>query len=89
MYLASEDQLVAIVRNLAQSVQRPLLIGHNPGLQNFLLRMSDGRDRPLRERVEDKFPTGALAVLELPGSRWNELEAASGRIIELILPREI
>ncbi|HZU51843.1 MAG TPA: hypothetical protein VE968_08235 [Sphingomicrobium sp.] len=51
--------------------------------------MSDGRDRPLRERVEDKFPTGALAVLELPGSRWNELEAASGRIIELILPREI
>jgi hypothetical protein len=36
-----------------------------------------------------KFPTAALAMIELLAGRWDEVEPQSGRIVELILPREL
>jgi phosphohistidine phosphatase len=39
-------------------------------------------------RLEDKFPTAALAVLTFPQSAWRDLEPAAGHLEAFITPRD-
>lgn len=89
IYMASAATLLAIIRELPEDSHAPLLVGHNPGLQRLLLELSREDDRGLRNRVRQKFPTAALAVVKLSAERWTEVEPGSGEIVELILPREL
>lgn len=89
LYLASEEGLLSIVRDLAESVESPLLVGHNPGLERLVVDLTRDDSQGLRHRVAHKYPTGALALIELPADHWNDVAPASGEIVELILPREL
>jgi phosphohistidine phosphatase len=89
MYGASEEMLLAIVQALDEKVHRPLLVGHNPGLERLLVELTHDDKVGLRHRVAGKYPTGALAVVELPAHRWSDVQLGSGEIAELILPKEL
>ena len=89
VYLASTQTLVSLVRGLQDSVQAPLLVGHNPGLERLLVELTHADDKGLRDRIAGKYPTGALAAVELPAGKWSEVMPGSGAIVELILPREL
>jgi phosphohistidine phosphatase len=88
IYEAGVDALFELVRMIPEHVHAPLLVGHNPGLHQLVLRLASGDDE-LRARISDNLPTGALALIELPAARWDEVEPGTGRISELILPREL
>jgi phosphohistidine phosphatase len=87
IYHATEDALLALLRALPDDVQSPLLVGHNPGLQQLILGLTVGSHE--RHRVADKLPTAGLAVIELPIDRWTELNAGCGRIVELIFSKDL
>lgn len=89
MYAASEDTLIQLVRDIHDSLHAPLLVGHNPGLQHLIVALTHGDPDHLRGAVEAKFPTAALASIELPTHRWTELKPGSGEITQLILPKEL
>lgn len=89
LYGASEAMLLRVVRALPEKMQSVLIVGHNPGLEHIVARLSRDDGRGLRDRVENKFPTAALAVIDLRTDRWEEVERGSGEIVELILPREL
>jgi len=87
MYLASEETLLEIVRELPEKVHAPLLVGHNPALQQLVLDLTRaGGDR---NKVAHKFPTAAFVRIELPAERWPDVVQGSGKIAALILPREL
>ena len=89
MYAASEETLLSIVREIHESSHAPLLVGHNPGLQQLIVALAhNGRD-DLRSSVEQKFPTAALATLELSAHRWIDVKPDSGKIADLILAKEL
>jgi phosphohistidine phosphatase len=89
LYGASEQVLLEIVRGLGEKVKAPLIVGHNPGLEQLVAGLTRNDSEGLRQRVSGKFPTAALAILELPAKRWAEIEPESGEVVELILPREL
>ena len=89
IYLASEDRLLAIVRELSESVHRPLIVGHNPGLERLLVELTCDDDEHLRDRMSHKFPTGAFALVELPAPSWSKIDPGSGKIVELIFPKDL
>jgi phosphohistidine phosphatase len=89
MYGATEHELLALVRALPDSVHVPLLVGHNPGLERLVVCLTHDDDQGLRRRIAGKYPTGALAVVELPAERWANVIPESGEIVELILPKEL
>jgi phosphohistidine phosphatase len=89
IYLASAATLLSRVRALPDSVQAPLLVGHNPGLEHLLIELTRDDGRGFRQRIAGKYPTGALAVIELPAESWPAVTPASGTIVELILPRDL
>ena len=89
LYWASEEMLLAVIRALPEKMQSVLIVGHNPGLEHIVARLSSDDGRGLRDRVENKFPTAALAVIDLRTDHWEDVERGSGEIVELILPREL
>ena len=89
MYAASEEMLLAIVRDIRESSHTPLLVGHNPGLQQLIVALTHNDGDELRRSVERKFPTAALAQVELPAHRWIEVAPGTGKITDLILPKEL
>ena len=88
IYDAGLDALFELVRTIPDTAHAPLLVGHNPGLHQLLLHLTSEADG-LRSRVSDNLPTAAFALIELPATRWEEVESGAGRLAELILPREI
>jgi phosphohistidine phosphatase len=89
IYAADEQTLLDLVRSIPGEVHAPLIVGHNPGLQELLLSLAHDDEQGLRRKVSAKYPTAAVAVVELPGVRWDEVAPDSGEIVELILPREL
>lgn len=89
LYLASTATLLEIVRATPDEVERLLLVGHNPGLEELALGLSHGDEGGLRGEIEVKYPTGTVAQIELPVERWADVEKGIGRIERFIRPRDL
>lgn len=89
IYNASKRSLFELVRRIPESVHAPMLVGHNQGLERLILALATDDPCGLRDRVEAKFPTAAVALIQLSEGRWAEVREGSGEIRELILPREL
>jgi phosphohistidine phosphatase len=87
IYMASVATLLDLIRTIPDDSKSPLVVGHNPGLERMIVEVA--KDDELRRRVEQKYPTAALAVVELPAKRWADIEPGSGEIAELILPKDL
>jgi phosphohistidine phosphatase len=88
VYLAPVATLVELVRETPDGVERLLLMGHNPGLEELALLLA-GRDGPLRAEVEVKYPTGTLAEITLPVTHWRDVREGQGRIVRFVRPRDL
>jgi phosphohistidine phosphatase len=89
IYMASVGKLIELVRAIPEKAGASLIVGHNPGLEHLLVELTDDDEAGLRQRVAAKFPTGGFAVVELSVERWADVGPGSGKIVELILPREL
>ena len=88
LYLADVDTLQSVVRRLPARAGCVLVIGHNPGLHDFADALSGAGDQALRERLSGKFPTGALATIEIAGP-WSKAAAGAGRLVGFVVPRDL
>jgi phosphohistidine phosphatase len=84
LYGAQPSELFARLRRIPAPVRSALLIGHNPGLDEFA-KMLVGEPNALPE----KFPTGAVADLRLSIHSWEELAAGTGRLHAFLIPRQL
>lgn len=89
IYMALASTLLGLVRDLPESAVAALIVGHNPGLERLVVSLTRDDDHHLRRRVQQKFPTAALAVLELQANTWKDVDEGSGRVAELMLPRDL
>ncbi len=90
IYLASSVTLMDIIRGIKDEPERVLMAGHNPGLEDLIFDLvADDGTQGLRDVVEEKFPTAALAVLELDIDSWTNIGNGDVRIVKLIRPRDL
>jgi len=87
IYEASVDQLLNALRGISDDYDRVLMIGHNPGMEGAakLLCENQGNAKAL-ERMAEKYPTGALAVLATDVPSWDELGQGSCRLEAFMRP---
>jgi phosphohistidine phosphatase len=88
IYHADADELLARLREVPSGIGSVLLVGHNPGLQELAIDLVGSGDARLRERLLTKFPTGALATLEVPGD-WHGLTWGAASLPAFVVPREL
>ncbi len=90
IYLASSATLIDLLKEIEGDPSSILMIGHNPGLEDLIFDLvPDDGSSPLRDLVEEKFPTATFAVLELDIDRWPDLAERSARLVELKRPRDL
>ena len=89
IYLASTATLLEIVHDAGDAVERLLLVGHNPGMERLALLLSGPGDRPLRDRLEVKYPTGTLAEIALDIESWKDARAGAGCLMRFLRPRDL
>ena len=86
LYGASEAELLARLRALAPEVGSVMIVGHNPGLEELAHALvSEGAERA---RMAEKYPTAALATIDLPADDWSAIEPGSGELVAYVRPRD-
>lgn len=92
VYLASSASLLDVLREQDEdgSPASILIVGHNPSLEDLIFDLvPDDGTSPLRDVVEEKFPTAAYAVLEVDIDAWAELGDTPARLVHLARPRDL
>jgi phosphohistidine phosphatase len=89
LYAATPQAILSIITSEGDPARVLLVIGHNPGLQEAAELLIAAGNVTLRERLREKFPTGALAVIDFAADRWSRIHERSGRLDRYVTPRSI
>jgi phosphohistidine phosphatase len=89
VYEVSADRIVDVIRTVGPDIRTLLIVGHNPGMENAAsLLVADG-DADAMARMEDKFPTAGLAVIDFDTDGWDELSSGSGYLERFVTPKSV
>jgi phosphohistidine phosphatase len=81
LYHAVPDAIFKLLRELDDADGRVLVVGHNPGLEEFLEVLTG---------EYDLLPTASVALVELPIDHWRDLDSTvKGRLKNLWRPKEL
>jgi phosphohistidine phosphatase len=88
VYDASAPDLLEVVTGVPDPVGTLLLVGHNPGMEEFAAAIADkgGGDERARARMAKKFPTSAVAVFAVEGG-WAEVASGAASLAAFVVPR--
>jgi phosphohistidine phosphatase len=86
IYHASTAELLELVRSTANEVRSLMLVGHNPVIGMLALQLTVDDANPLRSRLPDGYPAGALAEIVLDIEHWSEAAPQCGRLLDFIVP---
>lgn len=89
LYEASPKALLAVLQEEPGDAHTILLVGHNPGVQELAVLLAGSGDSEARHRLQEKFPTSAVAVLDFATDAWRDLKPSSGRLDRFVTPRMV
>src|SRR5206468_4270731 len=87
IYTFDADELLDRLRRIPAAVGSAMLVGHNPASQELAVMLAG--PGPRRDELERKFPTGALAEIDLAVSSWSDVVEGSGELVRFVTPRDL
>jgi phosphohistidine phosphatase len=92
LYQADAAQLAGAIRGAGAAVS-VMIVAHNPGLEQCAAlltgRTSAKAPRNALEALEDKFPPGALAVLDFAIADWRDAADHGGVLAAFMRPADL
>ena len=79
IYHAASDRLLAIVRELDDTLAHAALVGHNPGFSEL--------SSLLCREFSDEMPPGGVVRLQLAVSSWQEVSRQCGALLDFDYPK--
>jgi phosphohistidine phosphatase len=86
IYEAPSERLLTVVQEVEPAVRCLLMIGHNPGFEELASSLIGHGDRYAAARLNQKYPTCGLAVLDFEVEDWRDLALRSGRLDRFVTP---
>ncbi len=80
LYMAGDDVLIKIIKEIKDSVQKAMLIGHNPGLTELANYVSD--------QGTANIPTCGLFCVDLDVFSWNKTHEHCGSLRFFEFPKK-
>ncbi|MCF6124995.1 histidine phosphatase family protein [Mesorhizobium sp. M7A.F.Ca.CA.001.07.2.1] len=89
LYEATAADILAELSKVKAATNTILLLGHNPGLEEFARRLAGSQsDGSARNRLEEKFPTAALARFTVD-TDWTDLAFGGARLTHCLRPKDL
>jgi phosphohistidine phosphatase len=88
LYLADADTVLHRIRAVDDRARTVMVVGHNPTMHEVALNLAADGSKPALRSLGEKYPTGALAVLDLDRV-WLALAPATGRLVAFVTPRAL
>lgn len=89
IYDASPRDILTAIAHAPASAQSLMVVGHNPGFHETANLLVNSGDKRMRNSLADKFPTAALAVIDLDIDDWTAIRPGGGRLECFVTPRAI
>ena len=89
IYEAAPPAIIAAAKECGPDVHTLLVVGHNPGLHELAALLIASGDIEARQRLNEKFPTGALVAIDFALDDWTRLHAHAGRLDHFVSPRSL
>ncbi|MBM3526954.1 MAG: histidine phosphatase family protein [Alphaproteobacteria bacterium] len=89
IYEATPQAIMGVIAETAPGVGTLLVIGHNPGLQELAALLIASGDVDARQRMNEGFPTSALAVIGFAFEDWSGVHPHAGRLEHFVTPRAL
>lgn len=81
LYFASFEDIIDIVKLFNDNIQRLMIVGHNPDMEELLAELTESYQ---------SMPTCALAHIRLPIASWREMDLVTeGQLVSLWIPRQL
>jgi phosphohistidine phosphatase len=87
LYGAGPAELLSAIRDVADPVQRLLVIGHNPGLHELALTLTGDGDDAGRRALGDNLPTSGIVAIDFAIAGWGEVAFRAGRLDSFVSPK--
>lgn len=93
LYLAEWPVLLANLKKAPVRASTLLLVGHNPGMEQLAVALAlqpkGIPERARLQRLSQKFPTAALAVLDFEIASWRFLKPGLGQLVDYVRPKDL
>jgi phosphohistidine phosphatase len=86
-YGGGSRDVIDALRRLPDGVERPLLVGHNPTLEQAASMLVSRSGADWREDSIMRIPAGGLVCLDLNIAAWAELEPGAGVLRWFLIPK--
>ena len=86
LYGASAGELLRRLQRVPDGIGSVMIVAHNPGLEELATMLA--RTGDALPALHEKFPTGALATLLVPGG-WRDLAPATAELSDYVWPRKL
>jgi phosphohistidine phosphatase len=80
IYEATASRLLEIISGIEDDKREVMLVGHNPGFENLLERLTGQMKR---------MPTATLALITLNAESWSEAAAKGGSLEAFVKAKEL
>lgn len=80
LYLATPDEILAVVRATPAGIEALMVVGHNPGLTELANRLDDIR--------LDNMPTAAMLCVEFDASSWADIRPGDAELCWFDYPKK-
>jgi phosphohistidine phosphatase len=80
IYEASAARLLAVVNETPEPATALLLVGHNPGMEDFVRLLTGAQER---------MPTAAIACITINTDAWRKVQPRAGQLAWLVKPKEL
>jgi phosphohistidine phosphatase len=86
IYHAWVPELLTMIRDVPDEIHTVLVLGHAPGIPDLVEHLCVRTESPDWTQMDSKFPTSALAVVNVPGP-WAELGKGRAELASFVVPR--
>ena len=87
---ATPRPLLEAARRFGEDARTLMLVGHNEAMHELAVALAKTGEEADLKRLRKKFPTAAVAVIDLPIAEWFELsELTPGQLVHYVRPKDL
>lgn len=89
LYLASAGHLYETAKQTDDKYFSAMFIGHNPGMHNFALFLTQAGDPEHIKQLQFKYPTACLTVISFDVESWSDIAPGSGQLEDFMTGKKL